>query len=473
MVRLLQEEDNDVGFVEAMSPTRPQLLHTREDQKPLTLVEQEALTTTAEFERLSNLYQILSAPRLRRIYDEEGVEGLAAKSPMLHKGLLDPATVLILARGQEVSEEPPRKSLLLRRFPRTPGFKKYRSKNGIRQVLDRLTDVFRVFSFMRPEDLDKRKNTVYEMLPEVGVFGRTNSGKSSLLKHFLSHASPMIKKNRLMTVARRPGKTRNIDMYCVNRRFTFADMPGWSSLTNDGWRERAMKEVWDEKSKPLVDKYLATTPQMRAAIYVHDIAKDPTVEDKENVKRLLAAGIPTLLVFTKDDKVDSEEHRLSRVKFIRRGLRWPKKWPHTHYCARRGGYGKLFKNMFGTMVLGLLSTEAREDAQHVLENELPSIFHDYRDKYVPRKRGPRNEKLPKLRRWRTYPDEDKVYTDEHLEIEERAIEREEKKRMREEMEAQGIERTVEDDIYEEVGSAALSPKQRRDRWRQMLSSAKV
>merc|ERR1712060_841665 len=98
------------------------------------------------------------------------------------------------------------------------------------------------------------------------------------------------------------------------------------------------------------------------------------------------------------------------------------------------------------MLLGLVSTEEREDAMNVLENELPRIFHDYRDKYVPRKKGPRGEKIPKKRRWRMYPQEDKVYTDEELEIEERAAAREEKRRMRQEMEAQGIQRTFEDDM---------------------------
>lgn len=389
----------------------------------------------------------------------------------MHKGLLDPAKVLMMARGQKVPRddgEP--ESLLLRRFPRTPSFQKYRSRNSIRQVLRRMTDVFRVWCFTTPQQLLKRKDTVYEALPEIGVFGRINSGKSSMIQHLLS-AAPM-RRNMYACSSQRPGKTKGVDVFCVNRRFTIADMPGWGSLTNDGPTERAIHRQWKEEREPVVDAYLETTPWMRAAIYVHDIAKDPTIMDRRNVAKLREMGIPVLLVFTKDDKVDSDTHRVSRVKYIRRGLRWPFNWPHAHYNTRHSGYGMVFKNMLGTMLLGLVSTEAREDAMSVLENELPDVFFDYRDKYVPRKKGPRGEKLPKKRRWRLYPDEDKVYTDEELEMEERAVQREEMRRMRQDMEAQGIQRTVEHEIEEEVGSAILTQKQRRERWRKMLEDAR-
>jgi len=331
-----------------------------------------------------------------------------------------------------------------------------------------MTDVFRVWCFTSKDQLKKRQNTVYETLPEIGVFGRVNSGKSSLIQHLFSSA-PMRRK-KFACSSRRPGKTKGVDVYCVNRRFTIADMPGYSSLRNNGETERLMNQRWLQDSKPVVEEYLATTPWMRAAIYVHDISKDPTVQDKKQVAKLRDAGIPVLLVFTKDDKVDSDTHRLQRVKYIRRGLRWPTNWPHAHYTAWKGGYNQIFKNMVGTMLLGLVSTEQREDAMAVLENELGGIFLDYRD-YVPKKRGPRGEKLPKKKRYRTYPYEDKVYTDEELEIEEQAIQRAEMKRRREEMEAQGIERTVDHDIEDEIGSAILTQKQRRERWRKMLESA--
>jgi len=411
----------------------------------------------------------LSVPRLRRIYDNEGVEGLAEKSPRLHKGLLDPEKVLTLARGQNVSALTRDRSLLLRRFPRNPGFKKYRSKNSIRQVLKRLTFVERVWCFTKPEHLDKRIDTIYEALPEIAVFGRTNSGKSSLIQHLLS-AAPM-RRLKLASSSVRPGKTKGVDVFCVNKRFTIADVPGHASLEHRSRRSEELYEQWRNERRPVVEKYVQRTPWLRAAIFVHDIAKDPNFADIKQAERLIRKGIPTLLVLSKDDKVDSDTHRLSRAKLIRRELNWPKHWPHAHYNTRRGGYGQVFKNMLGTMFLGLVSTESRKDAMAVLENELPEIFHDYRDKYVPKKKGARNEKLPKPRKWRTYPYEDKVYTDEELEIEENTVEREEKLRMRQELQAQGIERTVTHDIEEEVGSAIMTPKQRRERWRKMLEGA--
>jgi len=58
----------------------------------------EADKVALEFMRLSNLYQILSVPQLRRIYDQGGVEALAMRVPRLHKGLLEPERVLKMAR---------------------------------------------------------------------------------------------------------------------------------------------------------------------------------------------------------------------------------------------------------------------------------------------------------------------------------------------------------------------------------------
>eukprot|EP00408_Alexandrium_pacificum_P038140 CAMPEP_0171282368 /NCGR_PEP_ID=MMETSP0790-20130122/66879_1 /TAXON_ID=2925 /ORGANISM="Alexandrium catenella, Strain OF101" /LENGTH=265 /DNA_ID=CAMNT_0011751615 /DNA_START=72 /DNA_END=870 /DNA_ORIENTATION=+ len=52
-------------------------------------VQTEAERVALEFVRVSNLYQILSVPQLRRIYDRGGVELLAQKVPALHKGLLE------------------------------------------------------------------------------------------------------------------------------------------------------------------------------------------------------------------------------------------------------------------------------------------------------------------------------------------------------------------------------------------------
>jgi len=429
--------------------------------------EEEAEILAQEFYRVSNLYQILSVPQLRKIYDEGGVEGLAMKVPALRKGLLEPERVLKMAQGIKTPTKQ-RESLLLRQEPREKTFRRYMGKNSIRQVLRRITDCLRVWCFKSKESLKFRKNTIYEELPEIAVFGRVNSGKSAMLQHLFSATNP--RRNGHFSVAQTPGKTKGVQVYCLNRRFTIADMPGYGK--NDRRHEVAQEvhNKWDSQWKPLVEEYLNTTHWLRAAIYVHDIAKDVTDEDLETLNMLKKHGIPTLLVFTKDDKVDSETHRQSRTRYLRRKLRYDLYSPHAHYTTRRGGYGQVFKNMLGTMLLGLIATEQREDAMYALKNELPEVFWDYRDKYVPKPRSFFGRKPPP-KKSRQYPNEDVVYTQEELDEEEDIMNKRELRALKQEMQEGGKKLTVNQMAELEKGPA-LTPKDRLKRWEEMLEEAR-
>lgn len=429
--------------------------------------EEEAEILAQEFYRVSNLYQILSVPSLRKIYDEGGVEGLAMRVPALSKGLLEPERVLKMAQGIKTPTKQ-RESLLLRREPRIQTFRRYQGKNSIRQVLRRITDCIRVWCFKSSESLKFRRNTIYEELPEVAVFGRVNSGKSAMLQHLFSATSP--RKNGHFSISQRPGKTKGIQVYCMNRRFTVADMPGYGRAALQTEEAAAVHEKWNGQWKNVIKDYLNTTHWLRAAIYVHEISKDVVKEDLETIQMLRKMKIPILLVFTKDDKVDSETHRHQRVMKLRRQLHWPMDWPHAHYTTRRGGYGQVFKNMVGTMMLGLVATEQREDAMDALKTELPDIFWDYRDKYIPKPRSFFGRKAA-IKKSRTYPDEDVVYTEEELEEEEEIAEKRELRALRAERKARGESITLEDKV-DDIKGPTLSPKERLKRWEDMLEEAR-
>lgn len=429
--------------------------------------EEEAEILAQEFYRVSNLYQILSVPSLRKIYDEGGVEGLAMRVPALSKGLLEPERVLKMAQGIKTPTKQ-RESLLLRREPRIQTFRRYQGKNSIRQVLRRITDCIRVWCFKSSESLKFRRNTIYEELPEVAVFGRVNSGKSAMLQHLFSATSP--RKNGHFSISQRPGKTKGIQVYCMNRRFTVADMPGYGQAKLQTEEAAAVHEKWNGQWKNVIKDYLNTTHWLRAAIYVHEISKDVVKEDLETIQMLRKMKIPILLVFTKDDKVDSETHRHQRVMKLRRQLHWPMDWPHAHYTTRRGGYGQVFKNMVGTMMLGLVATEQREDAMDALKTKLPDIFWDYRDKYIPKPRSFFGRKAA-IKKSRTYPDEDVVYTEEELEEEEEIAEKRELRALRAERKARGESITLEDKV-DDIKGPTLSPKERLKRWEDMLEEAR-
>jgi len=436
----------------------------RGEDEELTKAEQAVLL----FTRQSNLYQILSVPQLRRIYDEGGIEGLAQRVPRLHKGLLDPEKVLKMARGEKIPWRDERKpeSLLLRKEPRVMTYKRYSGANAIRQVLQRITDVFKVFTYHTTYHLKKREGTIFTELPEICVLGRVNSGKSAMIQHLFKKCEMARKKYALRS--QRPGSTEGINTYCFNKRFLISDMPGHSERNLTARRGAMACWTWD-RYRPVIEEYLDTTKWLRAAIYVHDIGKAVTWEDRETVKMLKERDIPTLLVFTKDDKVDSDTMRQSEVERHRRALRWPHEWPHAHYTTRSRGYGQVFKNMLGTMLLGLLATEERQDAWEVMTNELPEIFFDYRDKYVPRLKGEKGRKIKK-RKVRTYDEEDKVMTSEDLREETEYMERRERRKLLKAQAAAGYQRSMKDDVDDEAGKL-ITPKERRSRWASMLQEA--
>jgi len=427
----------------------------------------EAELVAEEFTRISNLYQILSVPQLRRIYDEGGTEGLALKVPKLRKGLLEPERVLKMAKGI-VTQDKTRESLLLRREPREKTFLRYKGKNSIRQVLKRLTHCFHVWCFKSKESLAQRQGTIYTELPEIAVFGRVNSGKSAFLKHFLTAARP--NKRGLFKKSMRPGTSKGIDVYCVNKRFTIADTPGYSKFDTNHERAMELHTEYQEKWKPLLEDYLNTTTWLRAAVYVHDIAKGVMHQDLVTLQMLKKHKIPVLLVFTKDDKVADETHRLSRVRYLRKALMFPHNVPHAHYTCRRGFHSQTFKNMLGTMLFGLLSTDSRADAMYALKNELPEIFWDYRDKWVPKKRTFYG-KLKKEKKVRTYPNEDKVYTEDELRDEEDRADERELWQLRDAQKAKGEPSSLSDKI-EDIAGPAINTKDRRDRWEELLNRVK-
>lgn len=468
----LDDDDDNDNFEEDPEESEGIILQS----KPGSLAEalgggadakSEAERVTLEFTRLSNLYQILSVPQLRKIYDDGGVEGLALRVPGLYRGLLEPERVLYLARGQQLSRRGFKESLLLRKQPRDPSFRRYEAANSIRQVLGRMTNMFRVKKFMRAQELNIRRGTIYTQLPEIAVFGRVNSGKTSMLAHMFHLCNP--RRKRMLMRSQSPGNTWGVDMFCVNKRFTICDMPGYTTNT-DHQAGKMIGQRWDKQWKPLIEEYLNTTHWMRAAIYCHDIAKDVTQADLDFVNTLRRYKIPILLVLTKGDKVDSDTHRLSRVRMIRKALHWPRNMPHAYYSNQFGGYSRVFRNLLGTMMLGLLATEERQDAWQVLKTECSEIYFDYRDKWIPKPRGRFGKILPE-RKFRTYPKEDKLITDEDLAQEEKRLLGKERDRYRKEKEATG-EEFGKKDLMDVVGGQVLTPKERRKRWEDLLEQAR-
>jgi len=124
--------------------------------------------------------------------------------------------------------------------------------------------------------------------PQIGIAGRSNVGKSSLLNRLLGS-------KKLAKVSSTPGKTRSLNFFLVNDKFYLVDLPGY------GYAKVpiSVKMEWGE----LVRDYLTTVEHLVGLILLLDCRRETTVEDNELVTWLVERKLPVLIALTKADKL--------------------------------------------------------------------------------------------------------------------------------------------------------------------------
>jgi GTP-binding protein len=129
-------------------------------------------------------------------------------------------------------------------------------------------------------------------LPEIAFVGRSNVGKSSLL-------NKLVRRKAFARVSNTPGRTREINFFKVNGTFVLADLPGYGYARIS----KARKEAW----KPLIEGFLRFSPMLRGVVQLIDVRHEPTQDDRYMLDFLADLGVPTLVVFTKIDKLKFKE----------------------------------------------------------------------------------------------------------------------------------------------------------------------
>jgi GTP-binding protein len=137
-------------------------------------------------------------------------------------------------------------------------------------------------------------------LPEVAFAGRSNVGKSSLLNR-------LMRRKRFARVSNTPGRTREVNFFIVNGRFTLVDLPGYGYARTS----KEQRAEW----RPLIEGYLRTSPELRGIVQLLDVRHDPTREDRQMLAFLADVGVPTLFALTKIDKLSAAK-RSERVKSL-------------------------------------------------------------------------------------------------------------------------------------------------------------
>lgn len=113
-------------------------------------------------------------------------------------------------------------------------------------------------------------------------------GKSSLI-------NAVTGRKAIARTSKRPGKTRDCNVYLVDDRFYLVDLPGYG-YANVGRSER-------QRLGRLIEAYLAVRKQLAGVVWLLDVRRTPSEGDHHLAERLADLNIPAFVAITKGDKL--------------------------------------------------------------------------------------------------------------------------------------------------------------------------
>ncbi|MGL4392425.1 MAG: ribosome biogenesis GTP-binding protein YihA/YsxC [Fusobacteriaceae bacterium] len=126
---------------------------------------------------------------------------------------------------------------------------------------------------------------------EFAFVGRSNVGKSSLINCITN-------RKKLAKTSKTPGRTQLINYFLINNDFFVVDLPGYGFAKVP----KEMKKEWGDT----MNRYLAS-PRKKFVFILLDIRRIPTEDDVEMLTWLDHFKVPFKIIFTKMDKVSSNE----------------------------------------------------------------------------------------------------------------------------------------------------------------------
>lgn len=140
--------------------------------------------------------------------------------------------------------------------------------------------------------------------PEIAFAGRSNVGKSSAINKLLNT-------KKVARVSGTPGRTQRINLFTVEKRLIFADLPGYGFAKVPA----EVKSHW----KGMIEGYLGGREALKLVVVVVDSRHGVQNLDAEMIWGLRQAHIPLLVLATKVDKIKRSK-RAAALKEIRKPL---------------------------------------------------------------------------------------------------------------------------------------------------------
>ena len=127
-----------------------------------------------------------------------------------------------------------------------------------------------------------------QKFPEFAFIGRSNVGKSSLI-------NMLCKNKKLAMTSSKPGKTKLVNHFLINRQWYLVDLPGY------GYAK--MSASGKQKLEQIIRNYINLSEDMVMLFVLIDSRHDIGQIDMDFLIELGQGGIPFAIIFTKGDKL--------------------------------------------------------------------------------------------------------------------------------------------------------------------------
>ena len=128
--------------------------------------------------------------------------------------------------------------------------------------------------------------------PEIVFSGRSNVGKSSVINRLLN-------RKNFARVGATPGKTTQINYFCIDGKIYFTDLPGYGYA-------KVSKDERDRWGR-LMENYFAEDGLIALGILIVDARHKPTADDVTMCDYFRGTDCPMVVVANKLDKLKKSE----------------------------------------------------------------------------------------------------------------------------------------------------------------------
>jgi GTP-binding protein len=131
--------------------------------------------------------------------------------------------------------------------------------------------------------------------PQMAFIGRSNVGKSSVI-------NSLTKQKDLARISSFPGRTREINLFLVNRRFYLVDLPGY------GYAKLPL-EMRDEIGKLINWYFFVSGYEQKKIFLIIDALVGPTVDDLELLAAMEEYNKNVIIIANKIDKIKKSDYK--------------------------------------------------------------------------------------------------------------------------------------------------------------------